>query len=1249
MVDDLSLSSSLKQPIPMNRSFYRNLGLLGAALALFVLSQLLQYVSFNSLNAKGRVRRFEKTFQQKELLLYSIFEELEEDQDQLGGPDYFTFLYPQIMGKIKGRGMDVFLFLGDTLVLWTGNTVSPADFDAHKDLEIVFLGNNWSVKKERVSGALRMVGLIKIKNEYPYENVFLENGFQEDFRVPPGTRILPEPVESGYPVHDSWQNELFSLDFSGEPEYSLFQSQVSLLLYFLGIFLFLLYVRRLIRSISDRTWKNIGIFLAAVILILMDAILMKIPVAPNMAGMDIFNPRLFAASDILPSLGDLLITSFFVFFLVYIFYYEFRLGDKHKGRVFQVLQLVFFLALVLYFQGIALLFRSLVVHSSISFETYRVLDISVFTFIGLFILAMHFAAFTLLLDKFFSLFRKAASGRWLGLYVLAFGLLSWLAGYLLPGGPDPVLIILIMGVAGIIAIVRSSGRVPMRYSTYILLIFLFSVISVYQVRRYSNEKRHNEKLVLAVDLSAEHDPVAELLLKNMEAELEGDQELAYLIHEGYTDHLVIDDYLRGNYFSGFWEKYDMHFTLCSPYDSLYVEPFIDTWYPCYQFFEELYADSRFRIPGSRFYFVDNINGRISYFGGFTYYSADSTQEASLFLELDLRLVTAELGYPELLLRDRPRKGFFTQDYSYAKYSHGQLITQNGNYSYSLKPDPYSSGKAEFEYSAFDGYEHLAYNLDENNTIVVSNPKISLLNLAITFTYIFVFFYLIVTLYLLALNIPFLKSSLQPNIKNKIQYTMIGILLLSLLLIGGGTILFSIRQYKERHYAILAEKIQSVYIELIHKLEFENELDRDWQEGGYLSLDELLEKFSNVFFTDINLYDPQGELLATSRAEVFENRLLGPRIHPAAYRELTIRNAAEYVQEETIGSLRYLSAYVPFRNNQNKLLAYLNLPYFTRQRVLTMEISNLVVAIVNFYVLLITVSILIAVFISSQITQPLRMLQSKFGKITFGVSNEKIRYDAKDEIGGLVREYNHMVDQLAVSAEKLARSERESAWREMAKQIAHEIKNPLTPMKLSVQHLQRSIEKDPGKQRENIQRITRTLIDQIDNLSMIATEFSNFAKMPRANNEEVDLEEKLGKISELFLNSEQTEIETSFDLKKPAIVFADPEQLSRVFINLLKNAIQSVPEDREGKIGISLETDGDKARVKVMDNGRGIPGDLSDKLFQPNFTTKSSGMGMGLAIVKSIVENAGGSVRYETELGKGTTFIVELPLLQKPPA
>lgn len=1238
----------------MNASMKRNTGLLAATIVCFLASLLLEHFSFYNLAENRIVRRFQETLQDKEQYAYALFDEVEEimaSVDRERGKDtrlYFSSLYAEMKGRTEGMGLDLFIVEDDTLRFWTGNTV-PIEYLLTSENErdgLVFAGNSWSLKRERKVKGCRMIGLILIKREYEYENRFLRNDFQADFHVPEGTRILHGGDPAGRTIYDSWQQAAFTLDFSQIPSYSPFQSYLSLFFFFGGILLFLLYVRHLIKSIPDPFWKNTGIVMGAIIMVLLNAIFLKMALPDQIDDLEIFDPVLFAASNLFPTLAHLLITTFFIFFLVYILYAEFTLPVISSRTLLWVLGGIFFTGLVFYFQLTILLFRSLVVHSSISFETYRVLDISIFTFVGLLILAFHFISLTLLMDKFFSLFKPDLSSYRLLLLILCFGLLAWLTGFVQPGGPDPLLAFLFTVVAGVVAVIRGSRRLQFRYSTFVLLIFLYSILSVYQIGIYSDEKRHNEKMVLAVDLSAEHDPVAELLLKDLEMDIATDQELGYMIHEGYTDQIVIDDYLRGNYFSAYWDRYDMHFTLCTPEDSLYIEPFYDVWYPCYEFFDTLHRENRIRIPGSRFYFVDNMNGRISYFASFEYFSADSTATATLFLELDSRLVTEELGYPELLLSDRLRKGFFHKDYTYAKYNNGRLITQSGDYSYNLKQDPYTPGSGEFEYTVYDGYEHLAYHTDDMNTVVVSNPRVSLLNTAITFTYIFVFFYLILTINLLLVNIPLLRRSFQMNIKNKIQLTMIGILFLSLLLIGGGTILFSIRQYRERHFDSLEEKIQSVYIEVMHKLEFETDLSGGWQGAGYYGLDELLQKFSNVFFSDINLYAPNGDLLATSRSEIFEKRLIGPKIHPSAFYELAILNDAEFTHEERIGELHFLSAYVPFRNDMKQLLAYLNLPYFTRQQALTMEISNLVVAVVNFYVLLITISILIAVFISNQITQPLRMIESKFGKIRFGRINEKIQYEARDEIGALVRAYNHMVDELADSAEKLARSERESAWREMAKQIAHEIKNPLTPMKLSVQHLQRSSREEPDKQQQNLKRITQTLIEQIDQLSAIATEFSNFAKMPRTNNEQVDLKEEIRKISKLFQSTEDVEIQTSFSSKVPAIVLADREQLSRVFLNLVKNAIQAIPEDRDGKIRISLETNEKKAIIRVMDNGRGIPAELGDRLFQPNFTTKSSGMGMGLAIVKNIIEHAGGAIRYETVPGEGSTFIVDLPLHNK---
>lgn len=391
-----------------------------------------------------------------------------------------------------------------------------------------------------------------------------------------------------------------------------------------------------------------------------------------------------------------------------------------------------------------------------------------------------------------------------------------------------------------------------------------------------------------------------------------------------------------------------------------------------------------------------------------------------------------------------------------------------------------------------------------------------------------------------------------------------------------------------------------------------------------------------------MYNIDGNLMATSRPEVFGKGLIGNKINMKAYRALVTEMKSEIIHNEKIGHLNYISAYVPFKNSENKLLAFLNLPYFTRQEELTREVSAMIVTVANVYVLFLLLTFLIAVFISRKITLPLRIIQLKFSEIKLGQKYEKIEHVSNDEIGGLVNEYNRMVSELEKSVEMLAKSERESAWREMAKQIAHEINNPLTPMKLSVQHLQRAWIDKNERFEEYLDRISKTLIDEIDNLSAIATEFSNFAKMPNAINQQIDLIAKIQNVVNLFINNE-VDFNINFFENSEVSIYADKEQISRVFINLFKNAIQSVDKNKIPSITINLQTDGTFVNIEIKDNGKGIPKEMQEKLFRPNFTTKSSGMGLGLAIVKNIIESCGGLISYETELNIGTTFKIKLPV------
>ena len=407
----------------------------------------------------------------------------------------------------------------------------------------------------------------------------------------------------------------------------------------------------------------------------------------------------------------------------------------------------------------------------------------------------------------------------------------------------------------------------------------------------------------------------------------------------------------------------------------------------------------------------------------------------------------------------------------------------------------------------------------------------------------------------------------------------------------------------------------------------------------------LYKLSNIFRTDINIYDVNGELLATSRPEIFAKGIMSERMDSKAFYELSERYQLNYFQPEKIGNLSYLSAYEPIINSKRNYLGYLNLPYFTREDDLKQGISTFIVAFINLYLLLFLASVIVAVVLSNKITQPLSLIREKLRSIQLGKKSEQINYQAEDEIGALVREYNHKVNELAESAELLARSERESAWREMAKQIAHEIKNPLTPMKLNIQYLQRA--KAEGKEHYDdfFERVTKNLIEQIDTLSGIATEFSDFAQIPKAKNEMLNLIEALQNVSSLFETNQNLHFTFELNGLREVVVFADKEQLSRAFLNLIKNGVQSIPSEQKGEISITVQKTGQVALITISDNGTGISKDAQEHLFEPNFTTKTSGMGLGLSIVRNILTNFKGRIWYETSESGGTSFFVEIPLYE----
>ena len=409
-----------------------------------------------------------------------------------------------------------------------------------------------------------------------------------------------------------------------------------------------------------------------------------------------------------------------------------------------------------------------------------------------------------------------------------------------------------------------------------------------------------------------------------------------------------------------------------------------------------------------------------------------------------------------------------------------------------------------------------------------------------------------------------------------------------------------------------------------------------------NLQALVNEVSEIHGVDVNIYDLDGNLRVSSEANTYNRGVLSKKMEPTAYYYLNRFRLVQHSQKEKMGKLSFWSIYAPVRDNEAKVDSYVNIPYFTSQSELNQEISNFLVTIINLNAFIFLVAGLIALFITNRITRSFSLISDKMKEVNLGKLNEEITWNRDDEIGELVTEYNKMVGKLENSATALAKSEREGAWREMARQVAHEIKNPLTPMKLSIQYLQKAIDNNLPNVKELSSNVAHTLVEQIDHLSKIAADFSQFANIGNTNVTRFDLHDVLGSLKDLY----QADENISFNwqpVNKPVVVEADKTQMNRLFTNLFANAIEACQGNNVCRIEVTEEQHNGAIKISVKDNGEGIPPDMQSRIFVPNFTTKSSGTGLGLAMCKGIVEQAHGKIWFETRSGEGSAFHVELPL------
>jgi len=467
----------------------------------------------------------------------------------------------------------------------------------------------------------------------------------------------------------------------------------------------------------------------------------------------------------------------------------------------------------------------------------------------------------------------------------------------------------------------------------------------------------------------------------------------------------------------------------------------------------------------------------------------------------------------------------------------------------------------------------------------------------------------------------LKISQFESLNARVQVALILVILLSFILISLVTSSFLESFIKQKNNQFLSEKIESVSRDLAFRLDIATNADEAETIAG-----NFIEELERV-------HDVELKIQSFNEVKPIFN------FFPYLYFSRQAQPSAYSVIEK---SGNYLS-FIPFSFN-NKITGFVSMKE-SSDSVSGFKLFDFLGSIFNVYVFLFLIASVLAIVIAKSITRPLSLLNQKLIALRLGKRNELINWDREDEMGSLINNYNKMVKQLENSVELLAKTERDNAWREMAKQVAHEIKNPLTPMRMYIQHLEKAVKQQPERAVEISKKISNTLLEQVDNLTQIADSFSNFAELPQSSNEKIELNKVVELVHNLFRKRDDMEVLMTEPID-PVIVYADKNQLIRILNNLVKNAIESIPPERKGRIDIDLYIKDEKAIVRVNDNGIGIDKDMKDKIFQPKFTTKDSGSGLGLAIALNMIESMNGRLYFKSKVNEGTSFYIELDIIRQ---
>ncbi|WP_236252769.1 PAS domain-containing sensor histidine kinase [Echinicola sp. 20G] len=1221
-------------------------------------------LALNFFSGRSNSNLDELAIQQIETKIRDVAQEFDDDYIQLlmnNRPDKqvsfstlnFDFKHPFYLYSDEGK-----------LLYWSDNSMIPDFKDFRTGVNYrsyQLIDNQKGTYFSRVRTIPRngqkyiMVQVYSLYDKVEIDNEYLHAGYNDNVFGNDRFILASDPINDYKQIQGENGTYYFSISLRSGYKPVGHSSNTTLLLFFFSLTgLVFILGGDFVMKLWKRGRRKLGLLYALFILVSVRAMMLVFHFPQDYFEVPLFDPSYYASSALNPSLGDLLLNVMAsVIILAMIIS---LLGRREVIVVFAKVRKKYyewFFYLLAYSLSTVFLFLFFKLFTNISNNSQwnlNILDVPTFDYfkvISIIILFLGGAAYLLFTIMSINLvFYQARAKRAYALKILILFSIPFLA---VSAYFDFIYLVVFLAhfilLVAVITFELYDNVLKLQLNTFLTFFFgclMGAVITGAASYQDFRKREIHSKEKVAEQVMMESDAMAEFLLSDVIDRLKDDLFIKNKMVDPSRSKEPIEQKIRKIYISNYFDQYDLKVMIYNVKgeDILNRES------------EEVLDDYRFRYMNSDYaisavpglYFVkgnEGIEGNKFY--TFVPMFKNGNFIGTILLELIQRRIQSNSVFPKLLMDKKYMDDIQNESFDYAVFRDNILQFSVGAFNYR---SPVVIGLLEndnlFSTGIFrNGYHHFGVR-NQSKTILVSSPIYPYNYILADVSFFFISYIACTLFFIMVYALVTGVGKVKFNYATKLQFYLNFAFFVPMLVISAISIGLLSKSYLEDLHRQYFEKAEIIRDNLAQYMEEENQ--------GTMDLDDFLAEvyvLASTTATDINVYLPSGMLMATSQPNIFEKKVLTKYLNPEAYAEVLEAQNNRIILEEQVGDLKYKTVYLALRDvGRQNILGIIAIPFFESEEELNVLIVDVFSTIINIFVAIFIVFLIVSFFMSKNLTDPFKLLTQKL-KATNLEDNEPMFWPIKDEIGLLVNEYNNMLFKLEASRKVLAVNEKESAWREMAKQVAHEIKNPLTPMKLTLQHMLRLQAAGRLDDPEKLKMPINNMIHQVDTLSDIATSFSTFAKMPLPKNELMDFEVVVTKAVELFNNNEKAEVNFHDQVNANLKVMGDDKLFGRVISNLIINGIQAVEEDKKAVIDVVLTAESGWTRLEVKDNGRGIPEELREKIFIPNFSTKSEGSGLGLAIAKRGVETAGGNIWFETELEKGTSFFLAFPLANVP--